>query len=430
MDNSPRRVTQGLNRVEFHARAPNLDSTVRRIRGNRALPTLQIRATQFRFHFQTLFRSAPPMTDLAAFFRTRRMLAIVLVVLLLAGIVAGVGAWSGWFSHRNPLLDSPQLALEGLQAKSLYYNGRAKPWLLSLRPDLLAPEDRNPESDRSRGLMQAVENPQLFRQLDRKYRFDALLLTGDPSEYKPLLDHLNETKDWTLRYVDHTSMIFRRDSGRPWELADFAPVRARFARSRARDRAEVLAETAVKLFAAKQADAGKALLDEASHIAPNEPHGANALATYYLGRGEWRQAMEQVERALSVDKQFLPALATKTQILYGTRRYSEAYALSSELIEKLPNDPNLLFYHAKIAHEAHAYQAEVDSLGKLIAQAGAEGRPIGGYQLYLGQAYTAMGDATRAVEAFMVALDDPSLPVDQRDFARENITRIKKRTGM
>jgi Tfp pilus assembly protein PilF len=213
-------------------------------------------------------------------------------------------------------------------------------------------------------------------------------------------------------------------------LADFAPVRARFAKSRARDRAEVLAETAVKLFAAKQAEAGKALLDEASHLARNEPHGANAMATYYLGRGEWRQAMEQVDRALSSDKNFLPALATKTQILYGMRRYSEAYALSSELIARLPSDPNLLFYHAKIAHEAHAYQAEVDALGKLIKQAGTEGRPIGGYQLYLGQAYTAMGDASRAVEAFMIALDDPSLPVDQRDFARENITRIKKRTGM
>lgn len=370
------------------------------------------------------------MPPLPSFFFTHRKQAIAIAVLLLVGIVVGLGVWQGWFSRRNPLLDSPRLALEGLQAKSLYYNGRAKPWLLALRPDLLTPEDHDPESERSRAFLQTVQMPQLFRELDRKYRFDALLLTGDPSEYRPLLDHLNETKDWTLRYVDHTSMVFRRDSGRPWELADFAAVRAHFAGSSKRDRAEVLAETAVKLFAAKQADAGKALLDEASHLAPNEPHGANALATYYLGRGEWRQAMEQVERALSSDQHFLPALATKTQILYGMRRYSEAYALSSELIAMLPEDPNLLFYHAKIAHEAHAYQAEVEALGKLIHQAGEEGRPIGGYQLYLGQAYTAMGDGPRAIEAFMLALDDPSLPTDQRDYARENITRIKKRTGM
>ena len=156
---------------------------------------------------------------------------------------------------------------------------------------------------------------------------------------------------------------------------------------------------------------------------------ANALATYYLDRGEWREASEQVERALSADADFLPALATKTQLLYGMRRYDEAYVLSSQLIEKMPDDPNLLFYHAKIAHEAHAYKTEVETLTKLIAQANEEGRPIGGYQIYLGQAYAAMGDADHALDAYMLVLDDPDLPDDQRAFARENITRIKSRTG-
>ena len=334
------------------------------------------------------------------------------------------------FAQHNPLLDSPQLALESLEAKSLYYNGRAKPWLLSLRPDLLTPEDRDADSERSRALPQAVQNPKLFRQLDWKYRFDALLLVGDPSEYRPLLDHLVETKDWTLRYVDHTSMVFRRDGGRAWELADFAPVRARFAESKPRERAEVLAETAVKLLAVKQNDAAKELLDEAVGLDSGEPHVANALATYYLDLGQWREASEQIERALSADDEFLPALATKTQLLYGMKRFGEAYELSSQLIAKLPDDPNLLFYHAKIAHEAHAYKAEVATLNKLIAQADLLGLPVGGYRLYLGQAYAAMGDARRAVDAFMLALNDPDLPDDQRAFARENIARIKKRVGM
>lgn len=370
------------------------------------------------------------MPEFAALFRKRRAL-IVGIAALLAVIIAAVLAFSrGWFSPRNPLLDSPQLALETLKANSLYYTGRAKPWLLAQRPELVTAEDRNPESERSRSFPQAVENWKLFRQLDRKYRFDALLLVGDPSEYKPLLDHLVETKDWTLRYVDHTSMIFRRDSGRVWQVEDLAVVRERFAHSSARDRAEVLAQTAVKLLAVKQAEAAKTLLDEAADLSPREPHVANALAVYYLGRGEWTQASQQVERALSADRDFLPALATKTQLLYGMKRFSEAYDLSSKLIAKMPDDPNLLFYHAKIAHEAHAYQTEVAALGKLIKQAEADGRPIAGYQLYLGQAFTAMGDAQRAIDAFMLALDDPDLPVDQRAFARENITRIKKRTGM
>jgi Tfp pilus assembly protein PilF len=335
--------------------------------------------------------------------------------------------------RRNPLLDTPELALAALQSKSLYYNGRARPWLLAKRQDLLTPEDLDANSERSRMFEQAVQLPKLFRQLDRRDpRFDALFFVGDPSEYKTLLDSLVETKDFTLRYVDHTGMIFRRksDGGRPWELADFAAVRAHFANSRAKDQAEVLAQTAIKLLAVKQPEPAKALLDEAARIASREPHVANGLATYYIDKGQWREASEQVERALSADRDFLPALATKTQLLYGMRRYDEAYVLSTQLIEKMPDDPNLLFYHAKIAHEAHAYKTEVATLNKLIAQADAEGRPVGGYQIYLGQAYASMGDAQHAVDAFELVLDDPNLPDDQHAFARDNIVRIKKRTGM
>ena len=127
---------------------------------------------------------------------------------------------------------------------------------------------------------------------------------------------------------------------------------------------------------------------------------------------------------------FFPALATKTQLLYGTKRFGDAYELSRQFIAQLPDDPSLLFYHAKIAHEAHAYKAEIEALEKLIARAEAEARPVGGYQLYLGQAYASTGDAQRSIDAFMLALNDPDLPDDQRAFARENIARIKKRTGL
>src|SRR6202012_223234 len=96
--------------------------------------------------------------------------------ILVVAVVLVVLAWEGVFTKRNPLLDSPQVALEGLQAKSLYYNGRARAWLLAQRPDLLTDEDRDADSERSRALPQAVQNTTLFRQLDRKYRFDALLL--------------------------------------------------------------------------------------------------------------------------------------------------------------------------------------------------------------------------------------------------------------
>ena len=354
-------------------------------------------------------------------------------LMIVAGAVLAVLAV--WFfrphSRRaNPLLETPVLVLEGLQAKALYFNGAARPWLLARRPDLLAPEDRDDQSERTRALAQVVLVPRSFRQLDRQYRFDALLFIGDPSQYRPLLDHLAETKDWSLSYVDHFGMVFRRGAARPWKMEDLQPVRARFAKAAAHDRATFLAQTAIKLVAVREFDAGKQLLDEAVQLDARLPDAWSGLAIYHMHRGEYREAFVSAERALALDKTHLPALATKTQLLFATKHFSEAYELSKQLIERLPDDPNLLFYHAKIAHEANAYKAEIEVLEKLIARAEADARPVSGYQLYLAQAYAAAGDAPRAIDAFMRVLNDPDLPQDQRDFARENIARIKKRAGL
>lgn len=366
----------------------------------------------------------PPFAD---HFRHRRR-ALFCVLGALALVLGGWAARERW-QRPDPLLISPRLALDSLTAKALYYNGPAAPWLRSLRPEVLPPADRAEGSARAREMAQAVQSPRLFRQLDRRERFDALLLIGDPSQYKPLLDHLVETSDWRLRYADHTSLIFHR-GGESWQLPDFAPVRARVAPFRPRERASVLAQTATRLLAAGQPEAARALLDEASQLVPKHAEVGHGLAVYHLGRGAWREAAEHLERALAADRKSVPALATKIQLLHGTKRFGEAYALSKQLIARVPEDPGLLFYHAKIAHDAHAYKAEIAALEKLIAWAEADRRPVGGYLLYLGQAYAATGEARRSVDSFMNALNDPDLPDDQRAFARENIARIKTRTGL
>lgn len=352
---------------------------------------------------------------------------------LIAGalLLAAAGWWGrGRFPAADPLLESPALLLAGVQAKTLYFNGPAYEWLRSRRPELLAPEDRAGPTDRTRAFAQAVLAPTLFRQADRQQRFDALLFLGDPSQYRPLLEHLVETKDWSLSYVDHWGLVFRRAGGPAWKLADLEPVRARFAAAAARDRAMFLAQTGMKLLAAREFTAARQVLEEAAQLDARLPEVWNGLAVWHLQRREYAEAFAEADRALALDPEHLPSLATKSLLLYGTRQFSEAYALSSQLIARLPEDPNLLFYHAKIAHEAHAYTAEVEALKKLIARAEDEDRPLSGYQLYLGQAYLALGDGPGAIDAFMRVLNDPDLPQDQRDFARANISRIKKRTGL
>ena len=369
------------------------------------------------------------MTSARFSLRTPRLRAVLALAIL--GVLAlGVKVWL--FTGRDgPLLATPRLAIEALPAgQSLYFNGAALPWLLAQRAELLTEEERDERSGRARVMVQAVQNPKLFRQLDRQRRFGALLLTGDPSQYRPLLEHLLEAKDFAPVYVDATSVIFQRDAVRGWEPGDLAAVRAKLAQSPVREQAKFLALTGGKLVALRRADDGRKLLEEALALNPKSKEAWSGLALLHMNRGAGKEAMAAVEKALAIDGKFLPALATKTQLLYASKYFSDAYDLSTKLVERVPDDPGILFYHAKIAHEAHAYRAEIKALAKLIAMAEAAERPTAGYRVYLGQAYAAAGDAKPAVAAFSAALADPELPVDQREFAEDNLARIRKRAGL
>jgi len=350
----------------------------------------------------------------------------------LAVVVALAGAAYFFLAQRavDPLVGTPRLALEAAEGKSLYFNGAAHPWLKAQRADLLAADALDAESERVRGYVQAVENPQLFRQLDRQYRFDALLLVGNPSEYRPLLEHLIETKDFVPAYVDHWAILFRRGTGRAWQAEDLAPWRERIAKLSASARAACLAETAVRLTALRRGEEAKALLDEAETLDAEEPTMWNGRAVWHTQRGEWKEALTCADRALRGRFEPLSAVATKAQALYAMKEFSAAFDLSRKLVERVPDDPSILFYHAKIAHEARAFRAEIEALEKLIALAEAARRPVSGYCIYLGQAYAAVSDGKRSIAAFTRALGDPELPKDQRDFAEDNIQRIKSRTGL
>ena len=369
------------------------------------------------------------MSSVSSIFRTPRV-RMMIALALLAVLALGVKVWL--FTERDgPLLATPRLAIEALPGgTSLYFNGAARPWLLAQRADRLTTEDRDERSDRARAMVQAVQNPKLFRQLDRQRRFGTLLLTGDPSQYRPLLDHLLEAKDFAPVYVDATSVIFQRDAARSWDAGDLAAVRAKFAQSPVREQAKFLALTGGKLVALRRAEDARKLLDEALALNPKSKEAWSGLALLHMNRGAGKEAMEAADKALAIDGKFLPALATKTQLLYASKYFSDAYDLSTKLVERVPDDPGILFYHAKIAHEAHAYRAEIKALVKLIAMAEAAERPTAGYQVYLGQAHASAGDAKPAAEAFSKALADPELPEDQRDFAEDNLARIRKRAGL
>jgi tetratricopeptide (TPR) repeat protein len=349
----------------------------------------------------------------------------LLCVLVAAGAIRSIRLQA---NRPTPELSTPVLAIETITARSLYYNAAARPWIAKDKPALLQKDDTGAGSPRARAFAQATQNPKLFRQLDRELRFDALLLSGDPTQYRPLLEHLIETNDWTLKYLDHTSLIYERGGKQRWEPADLAAIRRRFVRPR--EEATFLALAATKMIALHMLSPAEQLLAEAEQRDARIPEIWQARAISRMNQGDFVQAFAHIERALQLDPRSLPALGTKTQILYSTKKIPEALALSAKLIEARPEDPALLFYHAKIAHDAHAHSEEISALEKLVAVAEREGQPASGYRIYLAQAYAADGQAEPSIAQFTRVLADSNLSGEQRRFAEETLAQIKKRSGL
>ncbi|MEO6742350.1 MAG: hypothetical protein ABIP20_19070 [Chthoniobacteraceae bacterium] len=338
-----------------------------------------------------------------------------------------------------PVVTTPQLACAEVQAHSLYFNGPALPWLEKLRPNLLTAEDRDAGSSRRRASVQAPQNPKLFRQLDRQFRFDTLLLVGDPSNYQRLLDHLlepePEKRDFRLVYLDHWAFIFKRDAARVWDPSDAEPVRQRLGKLRSRDQATFLAMAAGKMLAIRKVDAAKRWLDEANALDSRSIDVLGGLAGYQIAIAHWTEAETYADKALAKNPDFVPALSAKIQAMRATRHNIDAFKFSKRLNTLLPEEPVRLWQHAQLAHEAKEIPVEIAALTRLIALAKEEGRPAAEYEFFLGEAHA--HEAINSVEHAPLALGhlrravaDPLLPAEKRKFAEERITLIRERTGL
>jgi tetratricopeptide (TPR) repeat protein len=334
---------------------------------------------------------------------------------------------------------TPQLALAAIQARSLYFNGLAVSWLERFRPDLLTEEDRKPDSPRRRALVQAPQNPKLFRQLDRQYRFDTVLLVGEPSNYRRLLDHLLEPepakRDFRLVYLDHWAFVFKRGAAREWQPADAGPIRERIAGTPARDQAAFLAMAAGKMLAIGQVEPAKKWLDAASVLDEDSIDALGGLAGYQIAIGRWAEAETYADRALKKNPEYIPALAAKVVAMRATRHNVDAFKYSVLLNRLLPEDPVRLFQHAQLAHEARQIHEEIKALTRLVELAKEEGRPTGEYEFFLGEAHAheAINNGAHvplALEHLRRALVDPLLVPEKRKFAEERIAIIRERTGL
>jgi tetratricopeptide (TPR) repeat protein len=352
------------------------------------------------------------------------------IVATVALAVLGAAGWFGWkranrtWRPQSVEVTTPKAAVAALKGPTVLFLPNARPFLEKSHPDFFPSGTRDAFSEESRRFTQAGQDARLFRELDRTHRFPEIWLLGEPSYYKALLEHLLETKDFGVTYVDHTSIILRRGAGETWQPGD--PERESKPFADPKERAYFLAQYAARLIALHRPDAATRWLELAEKTAAEVPEVWSAWSTHRMAKGDWDEAVKYADRALSIDENFVPGIACKAQCLYAAKKFHAAFDLSTRLLKSSPDDAGILFYHAKLAHEARAYEAEIDALQRLIALAEKAKANVSGYRVYLAQAYAAQGDADSAMDQVTLALLDTTLPREQRKFADELLTQIKK----
>jgi tetratricopeptide (TPR) repeat protein len=341
--------------------------------------------------------------------------------LVLLNLVFGIAALIHWrrTDAVDPRLGGEQLAIAQLKDDHyVFFSPGSHMDLAKARPDLVAAADE-------RAFARGQQLPESFRELDHERQFDAVLLSGDPTTYKPLLQHFSDTRDWVLTWLDNANLIFRRLSATRWKEADLYTTAAEFT---GQNKARFLSGAAGRLIAIGQLPMAKRALDAAAADGDRLPEYWTALALYDGEIARWVDAVNALDKALAIDPDNTPALTTKAQILFGARRYEEAMAITDKVVEEHPDDPSMLFLHATISHQAHSYDREIAALKHLIELADAQGESTTGYRIYLGQAYAEDGQAMESLIQFKAAVDAPDISPAQKEFALDCMAKIHTKT--
>ncbi|MCX6968030.1 MAG: tetratricopeptide repeat protein [Verrucomicrobia bacterium] len=360
-----------------------------------------------------------------------RSLLFVLLILLFA---IGGGYWL-WSATRpsEPLsleLQTPKLSMEqlapGLRSKPLFFTLAAVPYIKEHWQDWSGafglptplPEEIAIQCEAT------LNSPKDWRILDRKWRFGALLLTGDPAGFRPLLDHLRKSPDWTLTRLDPTSLVFERSPARAWTPSDTTALLEVFQTHSAEE--QKIARTAIahRLIYLKEVPAAQKLLEKLLQKEPQYKQAWTELAQLHGMQGQWEESVKAAEHALGVDQRYRPAQVALAEALYSLGRFDKALALTRALYEAAPADSAILMLHAKVSHAAHDFAHEIEVLQRMISLLQGNGQPVGSWQIYLGQAYAATGNSAMAEDQFKAALKDATLVESQRGFAQKALEQI------
>jgi tetratricopeptide (TPR) repeat protein len=174
-----------------------------------------------------------------------------------------------------------------------------------------------------------------------------------------------------------------------------------------------------------QMSEAKALLDGMLKTDPKSKEAWTELAFLYGMSSQWPESYQAALRALASERHYRPAQIAQASALYAMGRFDEALQVTRDLYDAAPADGQVLLLHAKVTHSAHAFQEEIEVLQRLIGLMQGRSQPVSFWQIYLGQAYAATGNALLAEDQFKSALKDESLPASDRDFVLKAMERLE-----
>lgn len=273
----------------------------------------------------------------------------------------------------------------------------------------------------------ALTDPSLWRRLDRKQRFGAVLLAGPAAEFAPLLNHLAQSPDFRLVHVDNWGALFIRAlpaTYRPPSATDAAKEIAS-----AEDRGLYLAQMALMLEGVGQSSAAREYLTTAIKVAPKESGVRTCAAAIELSRKHYADAIKQAQEARKLDGDDLSAMEIEARAFAAAGANDEAWRVATELKSRSPDDMSILFLHARLAQAAHAYAAEQESLERLIELAQQRKLSATDYHVYLGQCFARQGLARPALKELELALADPTISKQQRDDLTSAVEMVRERAG-
>lgn len=266
-----------------------------------------------------------------------------------------------------------------------------------------------------------------FRKLDRQNRNDLIILSGPPARSRILLDHLLESNDWPLVYLDDAHYVFLRNAPKTWSPASLEELTPFInALSSPEQKADFYTHLGTRLHGIRQNSLAQSQYDKALSIRTDHPPALLGIASLAAANGNWHRVAEITQRILQEQPDAPNALYLAADASYRLRDASKAYQHSSRLLHLVPDQPLYLFLHAKICHASHDYKEEIQTLNKLIAMATEKNLPTASYKMYLAQAYSSNAQPRLALQKFLEIKDSPDLNPDEQSFVQKALDRLSR----